>query len=221
MTRHLLGAALFLSLALTGISTVQAAETKPTLLNGTAATVGKQLVTVLDARFYRALTRFCDGDKDVFKSEEGEELRRTVQKIVLEEMVVVEMKSFSFEGGSKSEAESQIRLQRQKSREREGVWRDLLSRFGKSESAAVERRHKSLQVERFIQKKVETLTPIVTEAEAERYFKQNESRFFGNNFERLKPSIILLLKKERMQKGLEEWVRFLKDKYGVTNLLEG
>src|SRR5687767_12881402 len=67
---------------------------KPIILNGTAATVGKHLVTVQDARFYRALQRFQGDEADVFKVEEGEELRRTVQKIVLEEMVATEMKSF-------------------------------------------------------------------------------------------------------------------------------
>lgn len=191
------------------------------VINGTAATVGKELVTVQDARFYRALQRFREGEAAPLKPEEGEDFRRTVQKIVLEEMVFAEMKNLSTDVGSKTEAEKLIRAQRSKGRDKESLWKEILKRFGKTEAMAVERLYRSLQVERFIQKKVETLTPIVTEAEAERYFKQNQSRFYGSSYDRLKPNIILLLKKERMQKGLEEWVRFLKEKYGVTNLLEG
>jgi len=193
----------------------------PSLLNGTAATVGNRLVTIQDARFYRALQRFREGEADPFKVEQGEELRRTVQKLVLDEMVFAEMKSFQFEAGNRAEAEKLVQAERGKSKARESQWKELLSRFGKTEVIAVDRLHKTLQVDRFLQKKVETLTPIVTEAEAERYFQQNQTRFYGNTFERLKPSIILLLKKERMQKGLEEWVKFLKEKYGVNNLLEG
>ncbi len=193
----------------------------PIILNGTAATVGNRLVTIQDARFYRALQRFREGESDVFRAEEGEELRRTVQKLVLDEMVFAEMKSFQFEAGNRAEAEKNLRAERSKGKSREGVWKEFLLRFGKTEAVAVDRLHKTLQVDKFLQKKVETLTPIVTEAEAERYFQQNQSRFYGNTFDHLKPSIILRLKKERMQKGLEEWVKFLEDKYGVNNLLEG
>jgi len=207
---------LSLGLALDG-----GAAPPPALLNGTAATVGSRLVTIQDARFYRALQRFREGEGEVFKVEQGEELRRTVQKLVLDEMVFAEMKSFSFEAGNRNEAERMLHAERNKSKARDGIWKEILSRFGKTEAVAVDRLYKSLQVDRFLQKKVETLTPIVTEAEAERYFQQNQNRFIGNTFERLKPSIILLLKKERMQKGLEEWVKFLKEKYGVNNLLEG
>lgn len=214
--RWLLPWLLSLGFALDGV-----AAPPPTLLNGTAATVGARLVTIQDARFYRALMRFREGEGDVFKIEQGEELRRTVQKLVLDEMVFAEMKSFSFEAGNRNEAEKLLHAERSKSRARESTWKEILSRFGKTEAIAVDRLYKSLQVDRFLQKKVETLTPIVTEAEAERYYQQNQTRFIGSPFERLKPSIILLLKKERMQKGLEEWVKFLKEKYGVINLLEG
>lgn len=200
---------------------VPAAPAKTSVLNGTAAAVGKTLITIQDARFFRSLQRFRDGEGDIFRNEEGDDFRRTVQKVVLEEMVFSELKSFQFDSASRADAEKALRDRRAKSKEKENQWKELLRVYGKTEAAVIDRTHKSMQVEEFIQKKVETLTPIVTDAEAERYYQQNQTRFFGNTYDRLKPNIILLLKKERMQKGLEEWVKFLKDKYGVTNLLEG
>lgn len=201
---------------------VALAAGKPLVVNGTAAIVGKQLITIQDARFFRSLQRFRDSESELFRWEEGDELRRTVQKVVLEEMVSAELKSFQFDVSAlNGSAEKLIRERRQKSAAKDKQWKELLKLFGKSEGGAIDRLQKSLQVEAFIQKKVETLTPIVTEAEAQRYFQQNQSRFLGNTYEQLKPNIILLLKKEGMQKGLEEWVKFLKDKYAVTNLLEG
>lgn len=190
----------------------------PVLYNGTAATVGKQIITIRDAQFFRALARFREGISPAIVEEKGDDLRLTVQKIVFEEMVYAELKSFEFDGGPRAAAEKLVAQLRAK---RESDWKGILKKFGVSETAVIDRVYKSLQVEKFLQKKIDTLTPIVTDAEVEKYFKHNESKFKGHEFEQMKPNITLILKKQRMQKGLEEWVRFLKDKYGVTNLLEG
>jgi hypothetical protein len=193
---------------------------KPVLVDGTAATVGKVLITVQDAYFFRAVQRFKDNEgTDLFRKEEGDELRRTVQKMIFEQMVYSEMQSFQFEGGGRGEAEKIVHGRR--ALVKSSLWQRLLSEFGKNESAVIESIARSLKVEKFIQKKVETLTPIITQAEVDRYYNQNKARFEGGDYEALKPKIVLLLKKERMQKGLEEWVRFLRDKYGVTNYLAG
>jgi len=188
------------------------------LVNGTAGTIGKTLITVEDLYFYRALQRFIEGSGNPLALEEGVELKKTLQKVLFEEMVYAEMKSFRFEGQTREAAENLIRAQRAL-KGKEAVWREILKRFGRSESAAIDRVLKSLDAEKFVQKKAETLTPIITEGEAERYYKQNQSRFQGSTFESLKANIVLLLKKERMQKGLEEWVNFLKEKYEVSSLL--
>ena len=204
-------------LALLIVSGTAFAAEKTRLIDGTAASVAKKLITVQDAYFYRGLQRFREGQPNVLVIEEGDELRHTVQKIVFEEMVYLEMKSFQVEGGWRDEVVKAIQLQRSKGHEKE--WKEILNRFGRPESTCIDWILKGIQVERFLQKKVDTLTPVITEAEADRYYKQNEAKFNSNPYEKLKPSIILLLKKERLSKALEEWVRVLKDKYGVTNYL--
>ena len=200
---------------------VFAAPTSPgtSLVNGVAATVGKALVTVQDAYFFRSLQRFREGAGELFRPEDGDDLRRTVRKIIFEEMVQGEMKSLHFEDrATGSEVANALRRD---GRLREKQWKALLSHFGKSENAALEIVDRSLTVDKFMARKIETLTPIVTQADVDRYIKQNETRFRGSSPDSLKPNIILLLKKERTQKGLEEWLRFLRDKYGVTNYLDG
>jgi len=192
------------------------------LVNGVAATVGKSLITVQDAYFFRALLRFRAGESNLLQPEEGEDLKRTVRKMVFEEMVLAEMNSLHIEErASSAEIAEALSGGRARSVPRDRQWKGLLSHFGKSESAAYDVVGRSLAVDKFMVRKIETLTPIITQADVERYVKQNETRFRGSDTEKLKPGIVTLLKKERTQKGLEEWLRFLRDKYGVTNYLDG
>lgn len=192
----------------------------PTLLNGTAAQFGTTLLTVEEVYFVRALQRFKEGATDIKLREEGEALRKATQKVVFEEVVFTEMKNLQYTGGpSKSEVEKWLTT-KNNGPKGASTWKTLLATYGKSESTALDRMVKSQQVERFLQKKVDTLTPIITDAEAERYYQQNPTKFRTSEYAALKPSIVTLLQKERMQKGLEEWIRFLRDKYGVTNYLE-
>jgi len=190
------------------------------LVNGVAATVGKTLITVGDAYFYRALQRFREGSGDTLRVPEGEELKRTIRKIIFEEMVLGEMKSLHIEERATG-SEISAALKRDGSRARERQWKALLAHFGKSESAALEVIGRGLTIDKFMQRKIETLTPIITQADVDRYIKQNEARFHGSDPQVLRSNIVLLLKKEHTQRGLEEWLRFLRDKYGVTNYLDG
>jgi hypothetical protein len=197
-----------------------AARADASFYNGTAATVGKALITIQDARFYRALNRIVAGEAKPLEFETGEALRKTVQKMAFEEMVFLEMKAIQFDIGSRAQAEEPLRKAKNLEKKK-GTFSQMLKVFGRTEAEAFDRWTKSVEVERFLQKKVETLTPIVTLKEVETYYNQNRDRFKGSNFEALRPSIEVLLKKERMRKGLEEWIRFLRDKYGVVNHLAG
>lgn len=191
---------------------------KPTLLNGTAATVGKTLITVQDVQFYRSLQRFREGESPAVLLETGDALKKMVQKVAFEEMVYQEMKSFEVEVGPRTDAEKVV--SQKKAAGKSADWQSILNQFQVTESAALDRLHKTLSVEKFLQKKVDTLTPIVTDSEVEKYYQQNQARFKGSNPEQLKPNIQVLLKKQRVQKGLEEWIRFLKEKYNLVTLLE-
>lgn len=204
-------------LAVCLLSTLLAAE-KRVLINGIAATIGTTVITIHDVYLYRALQRFCDRQSPAIVSEEGETLKKSVQKVVFEQMVYNELVSFQFAGEGRGTTENMVAKARKEGGD--GSWQEILSRFSVSEAEAIDRIYRISQVEKFLQKKVDTLTQVITDAEVEKYFTQNAERFRGSSLEQLKPSIVLLLKKERAQKGLEEWVRFLKDKYRVQNALD-
>ena len=59
-----------------------------------------------------------------------------------------------------------------------------------------------------------------SEDEVLRYYRRNDAQFRGRSYESIRPNIIVLLKKQGVQKNLEEWIKALKDKYEVSMLLE-
>lgn len=187
----------------------------PSLVNGIAATLGKANLTVQDAQVFRSVLRFLDGTKPTVLLEEGAELKQTVQKLVFEEMVYAESQGFEFEGGS--DAQANQALQKAKARPN-GLeeWKSILKRFFLTEAEAVAIVKKHFRADRFLQKKVETLTPIVTESEIQRYFRQNATQFSGKKLGQVRGEIVAGVKKDRTEKGLQDWMRYLTDKYQAT-----
>lgn len=192
------------------------------LVDGTAALVGKTLITVQDAYLYRSLQRIREGQNDIFEPESKEAMHKTVQKIALQYMVSAEMKSLKLDDKTSKIAIGQEASGLIKSMQRrlgDALWEQFLKRFGKSQAAIVEELANSLSVEHFLEKKIETLTPVITESEAQGYYQENQPRFKAESFAELKEGIVRLLRKQRMEKALEDWVRFLKQKYGFTQFI--
>jgi hypothetical protein len=197
--------------------------TNKVLIDGMAAKISGQIITVREARFFLALQRFREGKTDVFGPEGQGELRGSVQRYLLEEMVYSELKSLKFDGGMRAAAEKALAAR--KSPTGRKVWDRLLKTYGKTDAEAVDRVWKSQQVEKFIQRRVETMTPIVTSAEIDRFIRQKaasaDRRVDEKDLEKQRPQAAQELKKDLMRKELEEWIVLLKRKYSVTNYLEG
>ncbi|MFM8315555.1 MAG: hypothetical protein ACKOA8_14830, partial [Deltaproteobacteria bacterium] len=179
------------------------------LLNGSAAIINKKGVTIQDAYIYRALLRIKNGLQPVIFEEEGEELKKTVQKLVFEEMVLAEMKSIQKEVNVQSEVEGWFKDRKDKGRGLE----QIKSKYGSTDAELRQRVSRILATDKFVQLKIDTVTPVVTEDEIQKYYRRNEAQFRGRSYENIKPNIIVLLKKQAVQKNLEEWIKSLKDKY--------
>jgi len=186
------------------------------LINGTAAIVDKRVITIQDAYIFRSLNRIKTGVQPVLSEEEGDELKRTVQKLILEGMVLAEMKNIQKEIAVQSEVTAWLK---ENSIKRKGIL-EVMKRFDQTEAELAQRMTRTLSADRFVELKIQTVTPVITEDEILKYYKRNEAQFRGRSFDNLKPNIIVLLKKQAVQKSLEEWVKSLKDKYTVTLLLE-
>ena len=186
------------------------------LINGTAAIVDKRVITIQDAYIFRSLNRIKTGVQPVLSEEEGDELKRTVQKLILEGMVLAEMKNIQKEIAVQSEVTAWLK---ENSTKRKGIL-EVMKRFDQTEAELAQRMTRTLSADRFVELKIQTVTPVITDEEIIKYYKRNEAQFRGRSFDNLKPNIIVLLKKQAVQKSLEEWVKSLKDKYTVTLLLE-
>jgi len=198
-------------------SSGSAQQARTLLVNGTAAIINKKVVTVQDAFVFRAIQRVKSGQEPIILEEEGDNLKKTVQKIVFEEMVLAEMKSLQKGVNVQNEFSKWFK----EGKEHKKGLQIIKQRYGVSDADLAQKVTQTLTADRFVQMKIETVTPVITEDEAQKYFKRNEAQFRGRSYENLKPNIVVLLKKQAVQKSLEEWVRSLKEKYEVTMLLEG
>ncbi len=187
------------------------------LVNGTAANVGNEVFTIQDAQFYDSIGLFVTGDPKPVRFEQQDALKRVVERMLLGEVLNREMNQLQFAGIPKADAERELR---QKIAAHRVLWQELLKAFNRTESDAILLFWKTQKAERFMRQKVATLSPVVTDAEVERYFETHYSRGTGNNLAVLRPTIVAALRKQQTQKGLDEWMQSLKEKHSALNLLD-
>lgn len=194
-----------------------ATATASVRVDGLAVLVAKTALTLQDVYFFRSVQRLKSGDtQQITVPETGKALGRSIRQLVFEEMVIREIRSQGY-------AENQGVEQADK------AWKEIRSKharelktvvgvYQRSEKAIQEALKRSFLVETFVQKKAETLTPGVTTADVDRYLRQNSGRLQGDS-QKVRAAVEGLLRKERMQQGLEEWIRGLRDKYQVVQLV--
>ncbi|GEM_PF-6342303 len=194
---------------------------KSITVNGIAAEISARPITLEEVFIHRGLDKVKSGLSDLLAVEKGEALHSAVQKMLLEEMVFGEMKSLNFDGGPKSEA-TKILADRRKAPAFRAEWDKFLSHFSLGEEKAVALLWRSIQVDKFIEKKVETLTPLLTSDVVDRHLIANNPGWEGMPEDRrreLRQRAQRLLKKERMGQQLQEWVLRLKRKYSVVQYI--
>lgn len=187
------------------------------LLSGSAARVGEKVVTIRDVNYFASLHRLKEKKwADPFIPLGADELKRYTKRVLLEEMCFAEIKSLEFEGPKRKEAADLVAAQRAKTRTQ---WNEFLRFYGRSEEQAVEILFRSLTVDKFLEKKMETLTPLITEDEITQYLSQTSANPQESDKETIRQSVSRLLRQERMQKGLENWLGSLQTKYSAVTLL--
>jgi len=188
----------------------------PQLINAIAAKVGDHLITVQDAYFFRGLQRLRAGEHPVVLLETDKNLQSTVRKVMFEQMIVEEAKAVDFKELDPKQVNETVK--RLKEAGGGGDWSRLLKTFSVSEAEAVQRVSQGLLAEKFLKKKIESLNPVVTESEIEQYAK-NYPEKVKRLGEKNRSLISEALKKERVDKGLQDYVDFLTEKYSATLLL--
>ena len=197
---------------------LKSALAAPELINSVAAKVGDDLITVQDAYLFRSLQRFRNGEKPPVRKETGNDLKKTIQKVMLERMILFEAKSVNFKDPQPQEA-SQV-LKNQEAKGRGPEWKSILTAFSIKPNQLVAILQSSLFAEKFLRKKVDTLTLLVTEADIDLYIRNYPERVKKLSGD-VRKLIAEALKKERTDKGLQDWIDFLTEKYSATYLLAG
>jgi hypothetical protein len=188
----------------------------PQLVNAIAAKVGDRLITVQDAYLFRGVQRLRSGERPVILFETDKSLKITVQKVMFEEMILAEAKAVDFKELDPKQVNETIK--RLKELGGGADWIRLLKTFSISDSEAAKRVSQGLLAERFLKKKIESLTPVITDSEIEQYTKNYPEKVkkLGDENRSL---VAEALKKERVDKGLQDYIDFLTEKYAATLLL--
>lgn len=190
------------------------------LVDGVAATYGGRVITVQDVYLYRALMRLVEGKGDPLELESGERLQKTTQRVLFEALVQAELEELADKGksfGAPVGILAAMTLPAIRQAGRRAALEQVLKRFGRSEAYAEAMLERHRRVEDYLVRKLETLTPVLTEAELRRFFEKQARK--GTTFEQARPLLERRLKEERRTRGLEEWARYLRDKYQATNLV--
>lgn len=189
----------------------------PTLLNEVAGRVGDQWVTVQDAYIFRTLQRMRSGTKPLELLERDQALAKTVQKVMFEQMLVMEARATDFKEESSSELK---RLQKLvETNEIALEWQKFLKKYGLSAQEAWGRVRISLVAERFLKKKLENLTPVIPEVEIEQFMKNNPEKVKNLSGDK-RAFVVEAIKKDRVDKGLQDYIDFLVQKYNARSLLK-
>lgn len=190
------------------------------LVDGIAATYGDRVLTVQDVYFYRALMRLVEGKGDPFDLEAGERLQKTTQRLLFEALVATELEELSDKGknfGAPVGMLAGVTLPAIRQAGRRPLLEQVLKRWSRSEADAEAMLARHRRVEDYLVRKLETLTPVLTEAELRRFHEKQSKK--GASFEQARPMLERRLKEEKRTRGLEEWARYLRDKYKATNLV--
>lgn len=144
----------------------------------------------------------------------SESFRSAVSSTLLETVVFKEAKALETSFVSGSEIAASVQRSRPKL-QAYSFWRNL----DVSQAELAEQMEKKLKAQAFIQFKANSSIIPITDTEALNYFKANQNRFSGLEFDAFKDQIKKYLSKQQMDERLKSWFRTLREKYSVNNML--
>lgn len=197
------------------------APEKTVLLNGIAAEISGKPTTVEEVYLHHALERVRQGQLPLLNLDSADVVHAWVQKFILDRIVLDEMKSLDFESTPKSDA-AQILAERKKNKPFKIEWDKLLNYFKMTEDKALNLLWRNQQAEKFLEKKVETLTPLITQEELTQYLNTHNpgwEKQSDDEKRELRTRTERLLKKDHAELQIRDWIVRLKRKYSVVQYL--
>lgn len=185
------------------------------LLNALAGRVGKENLTIQDAYIFRALQRFRTGEKPFVFFEKDQALKRTIEKLMFEKMLLAEVKAVEFKDPDPTKAKEFVRQVEASGKSRELA--SIANEFDLTEEELTQILQQHFLAEAFLQKKLITLTPVITSSEVDAYLLKHPEKVKKLSGD--KRSVVSeVIKQERMNKALQDYIDFLTEKYSATLL---
>lgn len=191
------------------------------LIDGIASSVGKSVQTVRDAYLHRALQQFWNDRYEGAPVETGDVLKKTVQRITFEEMILQEMSSLKVHVFSKAQVDEMLKSRKIKNKD--ATLQKIMARFGvKSKKKVMDQIWRFIEVDGYVQKRAETLAPIVLDVDIEKYYKEHKDQgvLSGKKLENIKPMVAQMIQEETVQKNFQEWIATLLRKYSPIYYLQ-
>jgi len=183
------------------------------LINGVGAKVADRLLTIQDAQFYHLLLQFNEGHLQKIYRDSDEHLRKAIQKWMFNTMVAKEIESLKI--SDDKTFQNEIKDLQAKAR-KHPLWTKLLKEFSHSESEAMALLTQAVRADRYVERKIATLALMPSEDEMQRYWTEKQGKNPTGNYQEYRPKILLELKKQKMEKALEEWVVVLRERFNAV-----
>ncbi|MCB0411753.1 MAG: hypothetical protein KDD22_04465 [Bdellovibrionales bacterium] len=145
---------------------------------------------------------------------ESKPFAELVSAKILEESVYLESQNFSVAGVSNVQLQEAINMANGRLVK--------IDRWKKLEVTSAELRQalqQHLRAKKFIRFKSDSSSVPVTDAEAQKYYEENQARFGSLPYESFAENIKAFLTKNQSEQRLNDWYEVLRSKYGVRNYL--
>lgn len=174
-------------------------------VNGVLFSIGGVPHTLKEVRFFLALREFKEGRDPLKKLEEVPSLIEAGQQLALDLMVLSDMKDIL----SVKKEDGDFR---KLAKDKRGSFEKVLSFLKQNESQAFKVMDHRYEAQNLLQKKIGTLTPIISSHEIEKFFKNHSDEYVNQSLVQVSNLIAEKLRSERTQNALRDWVNSLKQK---------
>ncbi|MBI3393265.1 MAG: SurA N-terminal domain-containing protein [Nitrospirae bacterium] len=175
------------------------------LLDGVAATVDGQVITVYDLTRAESVARILVGEDPASRARVSREdvLEAIVnQRLTLTEAIRLRMDE------SDSERVEEVLRQAMGRYASAAVWKAAVEEAGLSESDVQEEVEKQVRLLKYLHRRVPVA---VTLADAGRYFEENQTRMGGASFGDVVDTILDLLREEKFNAAMKEYLEKLRE----------
>jgi hypothetical protein len=195
------------------------------LLDGTAAVVGKdKLVTLQEVYLYNSVHDLWNNRFSPKNLYSIGGIKKVIQKMIFEEMVLNEMQSLKITLISKKKVEKDFEQKKLNDKYLALILSSykLKSIPTLNKEALIHILWRSEEVDSYIKKKAETFSPIVLDKEAESFYEKNKDKpeFSGKSFESIKEEVKSILRSQLVQTNFQDWIQSLIRKYAPVYYIQ-